>query len=392
MSYNIGLFNDSFPPTIDGVANAVYNYADILTNKGNKVTVVTPKYPNVIDDYEFEVERYSSTSVSKKLGYRMGNILPLKTLNKLKAKKFDLIHVHAPFVSSVVANELKRTSKNIPMVFTYHTKFDVEFEKRFRLKPFKNISTKFIKRNINLADEVWVVSEGAVQSLRNIGYNGPYKVMRNGTDFEKGKSSPEAIENLKQHLNIAPDEAVLLFVGRMMWYKNIGLIMEALAKIPSDFRYKMVFVGSGYDRAGMEQYAKHLKIYDKCVFAGAVYDREKLREYYSIGDLFLFPSTYDTSGLVVMEAAATGLPSVLVKGSCASEGVTDKVNGFLCEEDPNSLCESILSAFDNKELLEQVGIKAQKEVYYPWEKAVEDAKKRYEEIIESHKKQPKKVL
>lgn len=385
MDYNIGLFNDSFPPTIDGVANAIYNYADILTKSGNNVTVVTPKYPNVIDEYDFDVERYGSTSVSKKLGYRMGNILPLKTLNKLKSKKFDLIHVHAPFVSSLVANELKRVEKNIPLVFTYHTKFDVEFDKRLKIKPFKSISTKFINRNIHLADEVWVVSEGAVESLRNIGYNGPYKVMRNGTDFEKGKSSPDAVSALKQHLNIKPDEIVFLFVGRMMWYKNIGLIMDALAKMPKDLRYKMVFVGSGYDRAGMEQYAKHLNIYDKCIFAGAVYDREKLREYYSIGDLFLFPSTYDTSGLVVMEAAATCLPSVLIKGSCASEGVTDQRNGFLCEENPTSLCKTILDAIDDFEKLKQVGVKAQEEVYYSWEDAVKNAEIRYKEIIENNK-------
>lgn len=385
MDYNIGLFNDSFPPTIDGVANAIYNYADILTKSGNNVTVVTPKYPNVIDEYDFDVERYGSTSVSKKLGYRMGNILPLKTLNKLKSKKFDLIHVHAPFVSSLVANELKRVEKNIPLVFTYHTKFDVEFDKRLKIKPFKSISTKFINRNIHLADEVWVVSEGAVESLRNIGYNGPYKVMRNGTDFEKGKSSPDAVSALKQHLNIKPNEIVFLFVGRMMWYKNIGLIMDALAKMPKDLRYKMVFVGSGYDRAGMEQYAKHLNIYDKCIFAGAVYDREKLREYYSIGDLFLFPSTYDTSGLVVMEAAATCLPSVLIKGSCASEGVTDQRNGFLCEENPTSLCKTILDAIDDFEKLKQVGVKAQEEVYYSWEDAVKNAEIRYKEIIENNK-------
>lgn len=385
MDYNIGLFNDSFPPTIDGVANAIYNYADILTKSGNNVTVVTPKYPNVIDEYDFDVERYGSTSVSKKLGYRMGNILPLKTLNKLKSKKFDLIHVHAPFVSSLVANELKRVEKNIPLVFTYHTKFDVEFDKRLKIKPFKSISTKFINRNIHLADEVWVVSEGAVESLRNIGYNGPYKVMRNGTDFEKGKSSPDAVSALKQHLNIKPDEIVFLFVGRMMWYKNIGLIMDALTKMPKDLRYKMVFVGSGYDRAGMEQYAKHLNIYDKCIFAGAVYDREKLREYYSIGDLFLFPSTYDTSGLVVMEAAATCLPSVLIKGSCASEGVTDQRNGFLCEENPTSLCKTILDAIDDFEKLKQVGVKAQEEVYYSWEDAVKNAEIRYKEIIENNK-------
>ncbi len=386
MKYNIGLFNDSFPPTIDGVANTVFNYADIITKHGGQCTVVTPRYPNVIDDYDFDVLRYSSVPISKKLGYRMGNILPVKALSVLKEKKFDLIHVHAPFVSSLVANELVGfNKKKIPVVFTYHTKFDVEFEKRMKLKPFKKISTDFVKNNIKLADEVWVVSEGSVESLRNIGYTGAYRVMRNGTDFKKGKSDEKRVKKLKEFLNIEPDEIVFLFVGRMMWYKNIRLILNALHKMPNNLRYKMVFVGDGSDRPAMEQYARQLNIYDKCRFTGAIYDRERLRDYYSIGDLFLFPSTYDTSGLVVMESAACALPSVLIKRSCASEGIYHNQNGFLCEENSNSLKEVILNAIQDLDNLKQIGINAQNEIYCSWEDSVKAACKRYEEIIEEHK-------
>ena len=386
MKYNIGLFNDSFPPTIDGVANTVYNYANIITKNGGNCTVVTPRFPNVIDDYDFDVVRYSSLPISKKFDYRLGNILPVKSLSILKEKNFDIIHVHAPFVSSLVANELVGFSKkNIPVVFTYHTKFDVEFEKRMKLKPFKKISTDFVRKNINLADEVWVVSEGAAESLRNIGYKGDYRVMRNGTDFKIGKSSEDKIKKLKMSLDIMPEEIVLLFVGRMMWYKNIRLILKAIKRMPSDIKIKMVFVGDGSDRAAIEQYAKQLNIYDKCCFAGAVYDRERLRDYYSIGDLFLFPSTYDTSGLVVMEAAATGLPSVLIKCSCASEGVYHNQNGFLCEENSNSLKETILEAISDLDKLKQIGINAQNELYCSWEDSVKAACKRYEEIIEEHR-------
>ena len=72
MSRRIALFNDSFPPMIDGVANTIYNYADILTKKElADCTVITPKYPNVSDNYDFDVVRYGSTSVSKNLEYRV---------------------------------------------------------------------------------------------------------------------------------------------------------------------------------------------------------------------------------------------------------------------------------------------------------------------------------
>ena len=52
--------NDSFPPTIDGVANVVLNYANIISSGLGNATVVTPEYPGVVDDYPFDVIRYRS--------------------------------------------------------------------------------------------------------------------------------------------------------------------------------------------------------------------------------------------------------------------------------------------------------------------------------------------
>ena len=60
MKYSIGLLNDSFPPTIDGVANSVLSYAENLSKNHCDCTVITPKYPGVNNDYDFDVIRYSS--------------------------------------------------------------------------------------------------------------------------------------------------------------------------------------------------------------------------------------------------------------------------------------------------------------------------------------------
>jgi len=72
------------------------------------------------------------------------------------------------------------------------------------------------------------------------------------------------------------------------------------------------------------------------IFTGAIYDREELRVYYTAGDLFIFPSLYDTNGIVVREAAACGVASVLIKGSCAAEGITHMRTGILTEDDPQA--------------------------------------------------------
>src|ERR1035437_9601226 len=154
MKLKIGLFNDSFPPTIDGVANCVINYAKIITKSHGECCVVTPKYPNVLDDYDFEVYRYGSVPVEMLVGYRAGDPFSRFTIKDIRNKKFDIIHVHAPFASSILAKQVCMGRHRVPIVFTYHTKFDIDLAKRIKVKPFCKVIKWFVLSNINSADEV----------------------------------------------------------------------------------------------------------------------------------------------------------------------------------------------------------------------------------------------
>ena len=106
----------------------------------------------------------------------------------------------------------------------------------------------------------------------------------------------------------------------------------------------------------------------------------------------MFPSTYDTSGLVVKEAASSGCPSILTAGSCASEGVTDMRSGLLCEENADSFAEKLSVVLKNPELLKNLGKGAEEEVYLSWDDSVAAAWKRYEYIIDSAQSSGKKAL
>ena len=102
-------------------------------------------------------------------------------------------------------------------------------------------------------------------------------------------------------------------------------------------------------------------------------------------DLFLFPSTFDTNGLVVREAAACALPSVLVRGSCAAEDVTDGVNGFLIEENAASMAAMLRELCAERETVKRVGEYAQRELYISWEESVARAYERYGAVVERFK-------
>lgn len=387
LSYKIGLFNDSFPPTIDGVANAVKNYAEIITEKYGKAVVVTPKYPNVTDDYPFEVKRYLSAKVSSKMPYRVGNPFSPLMVRKLRQEKFDLLHVHCPFCSALLAHEITMLDKHRPpTVFTYHTKFDIDIDNFVHNRPINYIGKKLVLKGINYADEVWCVSKGSIESLRTIGYQGDVTIMPNGTDFQIGLSDPKMLYEIDRMYLIEPDIPILLFCGRMMWYKNIKIILDALKKVSkAGIKFKAFFVGDGPDRPAIEQYAKNNGIYDLTIFTGAIYDREKVKAFFSRADLFMFPSTYDTSGLVVKEAASCYCPTILTKGSCAAEDVTDMKSGILCDETAEDFAKKLAIVLKDKELLKKLGRGAADEVYLSWEDSVGRAYKRYEYLIENKK-------
>ncbi len=379
---SVCLMNDSFPPTIDGVANAVLNYANIISNGLGRATVVTPGYPGVVDDYPFDVIRYRSINTQKIWGYRMGYPFSSSKLDALTLCEHNIIHSHCPFASTVMARVL-REKNNIPIVFTYHTKFDIDIYHAIPNKIMADQVIKFVVNNISACDEVWTVSKGAGENLRSIGYEGEIFVMENGVDFPRGRADEDDAAALRKTFEI-PDEAVLfLFVGRLMWYKGIRLVLDALKIInEKKIDFRMIFVGDGQERDEMEKYAESSGLGDKCIFTGAISDREELRVFYTAGELFLFPSEYDTNGIVVREAAACGVGSLLLEGSCAAEGIVDGKTGIICKADPEDIAKKLIFAAENRAKLREIGENAMNEVYISWDTAVKRAFDRYPAVIE----------
>ena len=380
------LINDSFPPLIDGVANTVMNYAKVINEKHGKAIVAAPFHPKEKDsDFSYKVIRFPSINTERIIDYRAGYPFSYETLDKIKAENINIIHTHCPFASTVLARTL-REPLNCPIIFTYHTKFDVDIERTVGKGYLKDKIIKGIIRNIEACDEVWVVSEGAGENLKSLGYKGDYIVMPNGVDIPKGKVSKEEIEKYTGKYSLPENVPVFLFVGRMAWYKGLDIILEGLAKLKEtgeDFR--MVFVGGGLDFDEVKKYSEELGLSEKCIFTGPIHNRNAIRAFYSRADLFLFPSVYDTNGLVVREAAACGLASVLIEKSCAAEGILDCETGFTIENSAESLVEKLVFLCKNRELMKKVGENAAEKIYISWEDSVANAVKRYEKVLENYR-------
>ena len=396
------LLNDSFPPVIDGVVNVVINYARYLRQDyGAEVIVGTPSYPDAdYSAYPYPVIPYRSLNTAfLTSGYRTGNPFSEKSVSALARFMPDIIHTHCPASSTVIARILRKECQ-APVVFTYHTKYDIDIRRVVRAVPLAREGIRAMVKNISACDDVWVVSRGAGENLKSLGFEGEYLVMNNGVDFEKGRASAEAVRRVCAGYDLPEEMPVYLFVGRMMTYKGLPLILDALKIVKEQGQdFRMVFVGKGPDLELLKNRAKELDLLTQdekggnCIFTGPIYDREDLRAWNSRANLFLFPSTFDTNGLVVREAAACGLASVLIKDSCAAEGITDGRNGFVIEETPQAMASLLLSAAQNKEHLREMGTHAMNEIYLSWQTCVSSAYDRYAYLLEEKKRgtlEPKK--
>lgn len=161
MPQNICLLNDSFPPLIDGVASTVVNYATHLTKSGSTAVVMTPYYPHTDDSsFPFPVIRYPSIDTTKLVGYRAGAPFSTDVARYLKNNRVDLLHTHCPVASTFLARSI-RNSADAPVVFTYHTKFDIDIKKALHGKLLQESAIRALVQNVSACDEIWVVSRGA---------------------------------------------------------------------------------------------------------------------------------------------------------------------------------------------------------------------------------------
>lgn len=389
MSENKGLcvclLNDSFPPAIDGVANVVVNYADVIQRELGSSLVLTPMWPGSDDTgLRYPVLRYPSIDTRKMIGYVTGLPMNAKVLSQLKEYPVDILHVHCPTVSLLLAREL-REILHVPIVFTYHTKYDIDIRRGISSKTLQENLIRAMVENISACDEVWVVSEGAGENLRSLGYKGEYTVMNNGVDIPKGDVPQEWIEEAVKDMELPEGVPVFLFVGRMLWYKGQRIILEALEGLHSqNIDFRMVFIGGGDDLEAMKELSRNLGLENKVFFTGPVHNRDLIRAWYTRSDLFLFPSTFDTNGLVVREAAACGTASVLVRNSCAAEGVSDGENAFLISETPASLAVKLADLCTHPEKMKKAGIRAQEELYISWDDAVRNGYDHYQAVIDRY--------
>lgn len=280
-----------------------------------------------------------------------------------KSRKADILHFHLPFPLGDLSYLLLGARKK-KIVVTYHSDI-VRQEKLLRFyKPF-------LYRFLEMADRILPTSPNLLESSK---YLRPHKdkctVVPLSIDLNEYGHPVEK----EFYLGVSLGERIVLFAGRLNYYKGLEYLIEAMQEIEA----KLLIAGEGELREELEEKTRSLKVNQKIIFLGKVSD-EKLKYCYQICDLFVLPSVESSEafGIVQMEAMAygkpvvntnlpTGVPYVSINGETGftvpprdSKALTNAINRILNDKElatkfSKNALKRVKEKFSKEKMLESI--------------------------------------
>lgn len=379
---NIAVFTDSFFPAGGGTEVATYQLCKALKENGHNILMFAPDYHREQSFDEFEVVRVKSIALSQ----NDMMVLPSRDYKKIfaRAKEFNPDIIYFCTASGMAKCAIKIAKKlNKPIVATIHTKFKEAFYNGCK----SHLLTKCLLNSLVLklykADEVITVSNDMARQLQSYGYNGEVEVVKNGIDHIKPISESTEKKDKNDVFNF-------LFCGHLIKIKNIQFSLRALGllKREKDFNnFNFYLVGQGNYKNKLEKIIKKEGLQENVVFTGYIKDRQELANVYAKAHLFLFPSAFDTDGLVICEAAQMGTPTLTLKDYGASERLTNNENGFTSENDLKIFAQRIYEIVKDKDLYDHVCSNVRTILGETWHEVALKYEKIFNDLIEEKIKQ-----
>lgn len=368
----IGLVVDTFYPMVDGVVLVVDNYAKELSRYAD-VTVFCPG-----NGQSRAIRHPYRVIYCKEVKYPGFDYpLPAPHLDApfrkaLREAQLDCIHIHSPFMIGKLAARIAK-EEGIPLIGTVHSQYYRDIYKATHSKLLSRILLKnHIVSVYNRCDQCLAVNK-SIQDLavNDYGILSPVSVANNGTDLTLLDNYAEARDECRTHYGIAEEERVLLFVGRLNKIKNIFFLVDAFKLLCEKERgYRLLFVGVGQDEDALRKKVRDAGLSDHVLFLGKITSRTEMEKIYCAADLFTFPSLYDASSLVQIEAASQKTPALLLRSARTAATVTDGVNGYLSDETPRAYAEKIMEIFSDPPRLAAISDAAERDLAVSWEETV----------------------
>jgi len=308
---NILMISDVYFPRVNGVSTSIATFRGSLAALGHSCMLIAPDYLTAADDDAGIVRipsRYLVLDPEDRI-LKAGEILSQE--HELRNRCFDLLHIQTPFIAHHVGVKLARRL-GIPAVETYHTYFEEYLYHYipFLPRPFlKSVARSLTRRQCNHVDAVVVPSGAMHEVLVNYGVRAPVSVIPTG--IEPGDLPPGSRERFCSTHGIEPARPMLVHIGRVAHEKNIAFLLDVLREVRRVVPdVLLVIAGEGPALPSLRRKALELELERNVRFLGYLKRGPALSDCYCAGDAFIFASSTETQGLVLLEAMTLGVPVV----------------------------------------------------------------------------------
>ena len=295
----LALFTDTFSPQLNGVARTLERLVTAVESRGGQVHVETVEDPGAHRDAR--VVRWPSAPFWAYPQLRMSAPLRANVTAGLKEWQPTLVHATTPFGIGLAGRAAAR-AMGIPLVTSYHTAFD-EYLKHYGLSVLDRASWPYLRWFHNSGRRTFAPSRHVASQLLSQGFR-DLRVWGRGVDPVRFHPRFRS-DSMRAQMGAAPDDFVVAYVGRVAPEKQIPLAIDAMRSVIERHpRVRLAVAGDGPALADCRARAPK-----RSWFAGPL-TGEALSSFYASADCFVFPSTTETFGNVVLEAMASGLPVI----------------------------------------------------------------------------------
>lgn len=361
------LVTETFPPEVNGVARTLGRWVNTFRARGHDVTLIRPRQPG-----EKQLsEHVHGLPLPLYPQMRFGVVSPIRMAERLDRACPDLIHIATEGPLGLAAL-MAAASLEIPIASSFHTNYD-HYLNHYGMGVLEPVALAYLRWFHNQTGVTLVPSVSTQQRLIKEGIE-RVEIWSRGVDgqhFNPGHRD----EAFRQSLGLKADDVLLLYVGRIASEKNIPALLSAFGRIRTD-KTRLALVGHGPQLSVLQS-----QNIPGLILAGQQ-EGDALARWYASADIFAFPSCSETFGNVVLEAQASGLPTVAFDAQAMNERITSGVDGFLVPQS-GDFSEPLRQLCSNAELRRSMGLAArQKASTQTWDVIFDDLENRYLTLVE----------
>ncbi len=370
----LAIFTESLPPNTDGVVKTLSRLADSLLDENIDFKFFSPVKPENGFPWIDRIKKVSSIPLFLYKDYKLAWPYFSSINADLDAKKPDLVHICTPSLLGLFGMDYARKN-GIPVVSSYHTNF-VDYFSYFGLEGLEASGWNYLKWFHNRCEKTYVPSPSVISELQQKGIR-DMELWQRGIELERFNPAKRS-QQLRKAIG-ADGKPVLLFVGRLINHKDLEDLVEANKILANRYDYKLVIVGDGPMKVELMQ-----KLPD-AYFTGFQYG-EDLARWYASADIFVFPSTTETFGNVVLEAFASGVPVIGVAKGGVADIINHGVDGYIAApKDPADFAAKIALLLDKPDRRALMGTQARLTAQnYCWKTINGKLINSYKQVIEKY--------